>query len=600
MTAMPSPKPSGKKYTRVLRFAAHYWWLSPVLFCGVAVARVCSTLIDVATPIASGRFVDAIASGDSADPWPATRALLILLALVGLFQLSRQTVTFFLNRMSARAITAIGRDAFAKVQRFSAEWHANSFAGATVRKITRGMSAFDTFTDTLAFNLAPALIAVVGVTATFIWRWPVLGAVVGLCIAVFVAVSVCLSLFYVAPANRAAREQDSKMSGVIADSVSGNATVKTFAAEDREDRLFGDVARVWGERSVVSWDRAAWTGLAQNLMLMVVQATMLGVGVALWSSGRATAGDIASLIATQFLLSGYLRDIAQQVRQIQRTVNDMDDVLDFREAEPDVADARDAVPLKVPRGRIEFDRVTFRYKGAPTPVFSDFSLFIPAGQRVGLVGSSGAGKSSFVKLIQRLYDVDSGEIRVDGQNIGAVTQQSLRRAIGLVPQDPILFHRSLADNIAYGNPEAGAEDIARAARQAHAADFIEGLAKGYDTLVGERGIKLSGGERQRVAIARAILADAPILILDEATSSLDSLSERFIRSAIDKLSANRTTIVVAHRLSTIQKLDRILVFDGGKIVEDGSHADLMVRPGGVYRALLEAQIGAGQIAEAAE
>ena len=198
------------------------------------------------------------------------------------------------------------------------------------------------------------------------------------------------------------------------------------------------------------------------------------------------------------------------------------------------------------------------------------------------------------------HALSAGEIRVDGQNIARVTQQSLRRAIGLVPQDPILFHRSLADNIAYGNPEAEAGDIARAARQAHAADFIEGLAKGYETLVGERGIKLSGGERQRVAIARAILADSPILILDEATSSLDSLSERYIRSAIDRLSASRTTIVVAHRLSTIQKLDRILVFDGGKIVEDGSHADLLARPDGVYKALLEAQIGAGEIAEAAE
>ena len=514
--------------------------------------------------------------------------------------MSRQTVTFLLNRMSARAITAIGRDAFAKVQRFSAEWHANSFAGATVRKITRGMSAFDTFTDTLAFNLVPALIVVVGVTATFVWRWPVLGAVVGFCIVCFIAVSVCLSIFYVSPANRAAREVDSKMSGVIADSVSGNATVKTFAAEEREDALFGSVARTWGEKSVISWDRAAWTGLAQNFMLIVVQAVMLGVGIALWSGERATPGDIASLIATQFLLSGYLRDIAQQVRQIQRTVNDMDDVLDFREAEPDVADASGSKPLVVARGKIEFDRVTFRYKGARTPVFENFSIVIPAGQRLGLVGASGAGKSSFVKLIQRLYDIDSGEIRVDGQNIARVTQQSLRRAIGLVPQDPILFHRSLADNIAYGNPEAEAGDIARAARQAHAADFIEGLAKGYETLVGERGIKLSGGERQRVAIARAILADSPILILDEATSSLDSLSERYIRSAIDRLSASRTTIVVAHRLSTIQKLDRILVFDGGKIVEDGSHADLLARPDGVYKALLEAQIGAGEIAEAAE
>jgi ATP-binding cassette subfamily B protein len=589
----------GNKYSRVLRFVTHYWWLSPGLFSTLVVARILSTLVDVTVPIASGRFVDAIASGNKDNPEPALWALASLLGLVAVFQISRQSVTFLLNRMSARAITAIGRDAFAKVQRFSAEWHANSFAGATVRKITRGMNSFDTFTDTLAFNLVPALIVVVGVPATFVWRWPVLGAVVGACIFVFIAVSVALSIYYVSPANRASREWDSRMSGTLADSVTGNATVKTFAAEEREDSLFADVARNWGEKSIVAWDRGAWTGLAQNVMLLIIQAVMLGVGIMLWSRGVATPGDIASLIATQFLLSGYLRDIAQNVRQVQRTINDMDDVLEFREADLDVADPAGAPALAVDRGHIVFDDVTFRYKSARKPVFEHFSIDIPAGQRVGLVGASGAGKSSFVKLIQRLYDVQSGAILVDGQDISSVTQMSLRQAVGLVPQDPILFHRSLADNIAYGRPGATKDDIARAAKLAHAAEFIEGLSKGYETLVGERGIKLSGGERQRVAIARAILADSPILILDEATSSLDSLSERYIREAIERLTANRTTLVVAHRLSTIQRLDRILVFDDGRVIEDGTHAELLARPDGAYRRLLEAQIGSGEITAAA-
>ena len=598
MTTSAQKPPS--KYGRVLRFVTHYWLLSPALFGTLVVARIFSTLIDVTVPVASGRVVDAIASGSRENPGPALWALTALLGLVALFQLSRQSVTFLLNRMSARAITAIGRDAFAKVQRFSAEWHANSFAGATVRKITRGMNSFDTFTDTLAFNLVPALLVVIGVTVTFIWRWPILGAVVGASILVFIAVSVALSILYVSPANRASREWDSRMSGTLADSVTGNATVKTFAAEDREDALFADVARKWGAASIVAWDRGAWTGLAQAMMLLVVQAIMLGVGILLWSEGRATPGDIASLIATQFLLTGYLRDIAQNVRQVQRTINDMDDVLDFREAEPDVADAPGARDLVANRGHVVFDRVTFRYKGARQPVFENFSIEIPAGQRVGLVGASGAGKSSFVKLIQRLYDVQSGAVLIDGQDISRVTQRSLRAAVGLVPQDPILFHRSLSENIAYGKPGATPAEIARAARLAHAADVIEGLSKGYDTLVGERGVKLSGGERQRVAIARAILADAPILVLDEATSSLDSLSEQYIRQAIERLSTNRTTIVVAHRLSTIQRLDRILVFDGGRVVEDGSHAELMARADGVYRRLLDAQIADGEITVAAE
>ncbi len=590
----------GSKYARVLRFASHYWLLSPGMFFTLLAARVASTLVDVAVPIASGRFVDVVVSGSRDDPAPAIWALAGLLALVAAFQFSRQLVTFVLNRMSARAITTIGRDAFSKVQRFSADWHANSFAGATVRKITRGMSSFDTFTDTLVFNLLPAFLVTIGVTATFIWRWPLLGAIVGISIVVFISVSVALSILWVAPANRAAREWDSKMSGTLADSVTGNPTVKSFAAEEREDRLFADVALTWGRRSVISWDRGAWTGFAQAIMLVILQALMLGTGVLLWSRGQATPGDIAGLIATQFLITGYLRDIAQHVRQVQRTINDMDDVLDFRDATFDIDDRVGAVPLQVSRGRIVFDDITFKYKGARAPTFEHFSLEIPAGQRVGLVGHSGAGKSSFVKLVQRLYDLDGGRILIDGQDIAGVTQGSLRGALGLVPQDPILFHRSLSENIAYGKPGATVDEIARAARLAHAAEFIDGLSKGYDTLVGERGIKLSGGERQRVAIARAILADTPILILDEATSSLDSISERYIREAIERLSSGRTTLVVAHRLSTIQKLDRILVFDAGRVVEDGSHAELMKKPDGVYRRLLEIQIGAGEIAAAAE
>ncbi len=588
------------RFGRVFRFVTHYWLLSPILFSSLVVARIASTLVDVTVPIASGRLVDAVASGSRDDPAPALWALALLIGLAATFQISRQLVTFLLNRMSARAITAIGRDAFAKVQRFSSDWHANSFAGATVRKITRGMNSFDTFTDTLAFNLAPALIVVIGVTVTFILRWPLLGALVGVCIFCFISASVALSILWVSPANRAAREMDSRLSGTLADSVSGNPTVKSFAAEGREDELFASVAAKWAGRSIVAWDRGAWTGLAQALMLIVLQAVMLTTGIYLWREGRASPGDIASLIATQFLITGYLRDIAQNVRQIQRTINDMDDVLDFRDADFDVADKPGATRLEVDRGAIVFEDVTFRYKGARGPVLERFSLDIPAGQRVGLVGHSGSGKSTFVKLIQRLYDLESGRITIDGQDISAVTQASLRGAVGLVPQDPILFHRSLAENIAFGRPGASMEEIREAARLAHAAEFIEGLGKGYDTLVGERGIKLSGGERQRVAIARAILANTPVLVLDEATSSLDSISEQFIRQAIERLSAGRTTIVVAHRLSTIQRLDRILVFDHGKVVEDGTHAELLARPDGTYRRLLEVQLGAGEIVDAAQ
>ena len=252
-------------------------------------------------------------------------------------------------------------------------------------------------------------------------------------------------------------------------------------------------------------------------------------------------------------------------------------------------DAPGARALQPRTGAITFDCVTFRY-GNSAPLYRDFSLNIAAGERVALVGKSGSGKSTFVKLVQRLYDVDAGRVLIDGQDIAKCTQESLHRAIAVVPQDPVLFHRSLAENIAYGRPNANHAEIVAAARRANAHDFIQALPAGYETLVGERGVKLSGGERQRVAIARAILADAPLLILDEATSSLDSITEAGIQEAIEDLIRGRTTIIIAHRLATVRRVDRILVFAAGAIVEHGTHAELIAKPRGHYREMHRMQV----------
>ena len=252
--------------------------------------------------------------------------------------------------------------------------------------------------------------------------------------------------------------------------------------------------------------------------------------------------------------------------------------------EPQLLDAPDAPAFRGELGEIVFDRVSFSYEGAAYPLYENFSLAVAPGERVALVGSTGAGKSTFVKLIQRLYDVQEGRILIDGQDVSHVAQGSLRRAIAVVPQDPALFHRSVAENIGYARPDASLDEIKLAAKRARADEFIARLPKGYDTLVGERGVKLSGGERQRVAIARAFLADAPILVLDEATSSLDVETERLVQAAMEELMAGRTTVVIAHRLSTIRGADRILVFEGGRIVEEGRHADLVAK-GGAYARL---------------
>lgn len=258
-----------------------------------------------------------------------------------------------------------------------------------------------------------------------------------------------------------------------------------------------------------------------------------------------------------------------------------------------VADAPDAKPLVVSEGAIDFEGINFWYTdgGVKTQVFDDFELHIPAGQRIGLVGMSGAGKTTLTKLLLRLADIQEGKILVDGQNVADITQQSLRRSIAYVPQEALLFHRTIAENIAYGRPDATMDEIREAARQANALEFIEKLPQGFDTVTGERGVKLSGGQRQRVAIARAMLADAPILVLDEATSALDSESEALVQDALRKLMAGRTSIVVAHRLSTVASLDRIVVLSNGKIIEDGPHAKL-VQQSGEYASLWNRQTGA--------
>jgi ATP-binding cassette subfamily B protein len=324
-------------------------------------------------------------------------------------------------------------------------------------------------------------------------------------------------------------------------------------------------------------------------VLLALRTLVTFYALLLWWWGKATPGDVTFVLTSYFIVHGYLRDVGQHVANLQRSVNEMEEMVSLQEEPLGVADSPHAKALRVSRGAIVFDRVHFTYGAQTMPLFSDFSLRIKSGERVGLVGHSGSGKTTFVKLLHRLYDVNDGRILIDGENIAHVSQQSLRAQLALVPQEPILFHRSLAENIAYGRPEASRSDIEEAACLANAHDFICAQPKGYATLVGERGVKLSGGERQRIALARAFLANAPILVLDEATSSLDSESETAIQEAMERLMVGRTSIVIAHRLSTVRMLDRILVFDHGRVVEEGSHDMLVQKPGGTYQRLFEKQ-----------
>ncbi|OZI67001.1 ABC transporter ATP-binding protein [Bordetella genomosp. 11] len=582
----------GHVFRDALAFTFRHWGRQPVRVAVTAVLMLSSALADVATPMYAGRLIDAVTAGTASDPatWHAAVtafAILIGLGLASLFL--RQGAFALISAMTLRMMSAICADAFRRVQRFSSDWHANTFAGSTVRKITRGIWALDLLNDTLLLALLPTLVMLTGAAVLLGLHWPVMGFVVGGCALVYLVVIVLLSLGYVAPAARLGNAWDTRLGGALADAISCNAVVKAFGAEAREDARLQKVIRKWRARTFRGWIRGTVNGSAQGVMLALMRLAIVGVALLLWAGQRASAGDIAFVLTMFFILQGYMRDLGMNVRNLQRSVNDMEELVGLEHQPLGIADRPGAGPIAITAGEIRFDHVTFLYGGHTSPLYRDFSLRIAPGERVGLVGHSGSGKTTLVKLIQRMHDVNEGAILIDGQDIAGVQQASLRQQIAIVQQDPILFHRSLAENIAYGRPGATLAQIEAAARLANAHDFIAALPRGYDTLVGERGVKLSGGERQRVAIARAFLADAPILILDEATSSLDSESEMLIQQAMERLMVGRTTLVVAHRLSTVRALDRLIVLEKGRIIEEGPHDALVARPGGVYRRLYERQ-----------
>ena len=540
-------------------------------------------------PVFAGRLVDAVAATDRAAARSPALAALGGMICLGLCLVAARHLTFLgITRLTLNNMTRVARSGFARVQRLSTEWQANSFAGSTVRKISRGMWALDTLNDTVLLALLPSALVLVGTTVLLGLRWPVMGAVVATGATSFVVLAVAGSLGYVAPAARLSNQWDTRVGGALADAIGCNAVVKSFGAEAREDARLDRTLNKWARRTRWFWIRGTTNGTAQAAMLLALRSAVVGTAIWLWWQARATPGDVAWVLTTYFVVHGYLRDIGQHIAVLQRSVNDMHELVLLHAEKPGVLDRPGAPPVRIEQGEIVFDRVGFRYGAHVTSLFDGLSLRIAPGERVGLVGRSGSGKTTFVKLIQRLYDVTGGKVLVDGQDVAAVQQDTLRASIAIVQQDPVLFHRSLSENIAYGRPGATQDAIEHAARLANAHEFIARLPKGYTTLVGERGIKLSGGERQRVALARAFLADAPVLILDEATSSLDSESERLIQDAMLRLMQGRTAIVIAHRLSTVRALDRILVFDRGQVVEEGTHARLMARAGS-YRRLFTTQ-----------
>ncbi|HEX8931892.1 MAG TPA: ABC transporter ATP-binding protein, partial [Patescibacteria group bacterium] len=414
-----------------------------------------------------------------------------------------------------------------------------------------------------------------------------LGLIIGTWALMFLIINILFAK-KLQPSSYASAKSISVLKGRVVDSLANISLVHEYAYVTGEREYIKNFVRKSRDAGFVQWRLSEWMLVANGCLLFVFVSFMVGFSIYLFQNKIVSVGVIIMVISIVGVISDQLLFLGQEIRDATRYFGEAKEGLNEILKEHLVVDAPDAKPLRFTKGEINFDHVDFEYEN--TQVFTNFSLTIKPGQKIGLVGKSGAGKSTFVALLLRHFDIPKGEIKIDGQNIASVTLESLRKNIAFVPQDTSLFHRSIKENIRYSNPQATYEDVQNAAKLANALEFIEKLPKGFETLVGERGVKLSGGQRQRIAIARAFLKNAPILILDEATSSLDSESEHQIQLSLDQLMHAKTVIAIAHRLSTLKKMDRVIVIKNGKIIEDGNPDNLLQQKNSIFKRMWDHQV----------
>ncbi len=578
-------QPFGPKYPKVtvsdvlgeyLNVARRHWvglWASlvtvviPVIAVDIVTPLYYKKLIDISTDGTRGEFsVEAL-----------TWVIFVILVLNLVSWVSFRTYTFVMSHLQSAIMKSLRQNAYDYVIGHSYNFFSNTFAGSLVQKINRFMRSFERLTDRFFGEIVPLLVKVIGICLVLWYTSPVLVLAVSVWMVVFFFMSLLFARWKI-PYDIESAAMESRASASLADSLSNHTTIQLFNRFIHESVLFGSANKAHGDAIRKKWNIGNTIDAVQSLVNILLEFAIFYIAIRLWGMNLLSVG---AFVLIQIYIIGLMRTFwgwSRILRDLYESFADAKEMVEILKLGHGIKDQSGARELQVHSGEIVLEKVRFDFNAGHS-VLDGIDMRIKAGERVALIGPSGAGKSTLVRLLLRLYDIEAGEISIDGQSIRSVTQGSLREAISFVPQDPILFHRTLKENIKYGKTDATDDEVIQASKLAHCHEFISALPYQYDTYVGERGIKLSGGERQRVAIARAILKNAPILVLDEATSSLDSQSELLIQDALDSLMKGKTVIVIAHRLSTIRKMDRIVVLDHGKVIEEGTHASLIERDG---------------------
>ncbi|MBD3270164.1 ATP-binding cassette domain-containing protein [Candidatus Peregrinibacteria bacterium] len=580
----------------VSRLLKYYWSQMKghrLIFLLVSLMIASASALSIYGTTLLGDFIELMTSNQPSKivTEKAWNVLFILVATIFVVFALWRIAGFITGYFEAKVMKKISKNSYQYLIQHSYDFFTNNFAGSLVKKMGRLFNSYEVIVDLFLFDVIKSTVTLLSVTIVIFYYNIWLGAIVLLMTMASLILHHKIGKYKYVKYDLPFAEMDSKLGASIADAISNVSTIKTFGAEHYEFKKYGKLIEKWRKQAFKTWTFGQILDASLDFVLQSFRVIMLVVSLIMWINGQIEASEFVVIQVFMFQVWDILFFLGRIFRRYYKHTADADEMMEILDSPHQIKDLENATELRIRSGLVEFQNVGFKYGPGQKPVLKNINLRIKSGEKVALVGPSGGGKSTILKVLMRFYDINKGKILIDGQDISNVSQSSLHQSIAMVPQEPILFHRTLLENIRYGRFEASEEEVIAASKMAYCHEFIMSFEKGYQTYVGERGVKLSGGQRQRVAIARAILSNAKILILDEATSSLDSESEKYIQKALENLIRNKTVIVIAHRLSTIMSSDNIIVLKDGEIVEKGAHGDLRNKKGSLYGRLWDTQVG---------